>query len=270
MLKLGHAQVIALYLVAIQRIEPVVNPRFQDGHQLAVAKVKPTLVLSNDDSHVTQHFDAPYESFWVFLFRRDAAGERGVLQSAPISVRHCRSSECHRDRSSSVGMDRQVDKVERVGSASHAHMAGDSSGRVEHRRTGYDRRASLPTMVAVGWPMIGVGSFSVAQGYAGAAGRRPLDAEASKRWPPAGTASGCYEEIRIRTVSRDRALPGVKGGTRTPNQLIMSQLLYPLSYFPRCEVPPPPDTCRAMMSVGTPDRYAEPAPLCDGGATSTL
>ncbi len=49
---------------------------------------------------------------------------------------------------------------------------------------------------------------------------------------------------------------------------MMNQLLYPLSYFPRFEVPLPPDTRRAMVSVSAPDRHSEPVPLCSSGAAS--
>ena len=42
----------------------------------------------------------------------------------------------------------------------------------------------------------------------------------------------------------------------------------PLSYFPRFEVPPLPDTRRAMVSLSAPDRHSEPVPLCGGGAAS--
>ena len=55
MFKLGYRQVVPLHLVAILRIEPTVNARFQNGGQPAILEMQPTLVLGNDNSLVTQH-----------------------------------------------------------------------------------------------------------------------------------------------------------------------------------------------------------------------
>ena len=158
----------------------------------------------------------------------------------------------------------QVERKE-VG-APHAHMTGHGSGQADHRRTCCESpRPEVSSQPA------GRSSASVRSPLRKITRSLRVDhrshAEASERRPPAGAVPGYCEDGRIRTASLFRALP-VKRRESNPRPADDESAALPLSYFPRFEVPPLPDTRRAMVSLSAPDRHSEPVPLCGGGAAS--
>lgn len=110
--------------------------------------------------------------------------------------------------------------------------------RVDDRRASHDgRRPCWPAPRSAGrsspWPDSSPRETALALRV----GCRP-DAEAPGTLPPAGVAPW---GTALRADSNRKPVQGFihggKGGSRTLYRLIMSQMLYPLSYFPRFEVP---------------------------------